>query len=46
MGDVRPPLTRFDQLGQDGVDRRDQLVKLMNEVDSLAEQMGPAAQTA
>lgn len=46
MGDVRLPLTRFDQLGQDGVARRDQLVMLMNEVDSLADQMEPTAKTA
>ena len=39
MGDVRPPLTRFDQLGQEGIDRRDKMVKLMQEVESLAESM-------
>ena len=46
MGDVRPPLTRFDQLGQEGVDRRDQLVLLMKEADSLAQKMGVTARTA
>ncbi len=46
MGDVRPPLTRFDQLGQDGVERRDQLVALMKEAEALAERMGTTARTA
>ena len=39
MGDVRQPLTRFNQLGQDGINRREKMVKLMNEVESLAENM-------
>lgn len=39
MGDVRPPLTRFDQLGQEGIERRDKMVKLMQEVESLAKSM-------
>lgn len=39
VGDVRPPLTRFDQLGQEGIERRDQMVPLMQKVDSLAEDM-------
>lgn len=39
MGDVRPPLTRFDQLGQEGVERCERMAKLMREVESLAEGM-------
>ena len=33
MGDVRPPLTTFDSLGEEGIDRRDQIVALMNRLD-------------
>ena len=39
MGDVRPPLTRFDQLGQEGIERCERMAKLMREVESLAEGM-------
>ena len=39
MGDVRPPLTRFDQLGREGTERRDQMLKLMRKVESLAQDM-------
>jgi 4-hydroxy-tetrahydrodipicolinate synthase len=46
MGDVRLPLTRFDQLGQEGADRRDQLVVMMKEVEALAQQMGVTARIA
>jgi 4-hydroxy-tetrahydrodipicolinate synthase len=46
VGDVRPPLTRFDQLGQEGIDRRDKLVSLMKEADSLADRIGVTARTA
>ena len=45
MGDVRPPLTRFDELGQEGIDRRDNMVKLMKEVESLAESMQTKVQS-
>lgn len=30
MGDVRPPLTTFDSLGREGIERRDRIVALMN----------------
>ena len=39
VGDVRPPLTRFDQLGQEGVDRLDKMIPLMHEVESYARHM-------
>lgn len=43
MGDVRQPLTRFDQLGREGVDRRDKMVPLMQEVESYAKSVGFAS---
>ena len=46
MGDVRLPLTRFNQLGKEGIDRREQLLSLMKEADSLANRMGVTARTA
>jgi len=33
MGDVRPPLTTFDSLGREGIERRDRIVTLMNRLD-------------
>lgn len=36
MGDVRPPLTQFTQLGDEGIARRDKIVPLMQEVESFA----------
>lgn len=45
MGDVRLPLTRFNQLGKEGIERRDQLLSLMKEADSLANRMGVTART-
>jgi len=33
MGDVRPPLTTFDSLGREGIQRRDRIVTLMNRLD-------------
>lgn len=33
VGDVRPPLTKFDALGEEGLRRRDAIVKLMNGLD-------------
>jgi 4-hydroxy-tetrahydrodipicolinate synthase len=35
VGDVRAPLTRFSELGQEGVERREKLVGLMQEMDEL-----------
>jgi len=46
MGDVRLPLTRFNQLGKEGIERREQLLSLMKEADSLANRMGVTARTA
>lgn len=36
VGDVRDPLTKFSDLGQEGIDRCEKMVKLMDEVDSFA----------
>ncbi len=36
MGDVRPPLTRFEQLGEEGRKRVAEIAKLMDEVDQFA----------
>lgn len=35
VGDVRPPLTRFEQLGAEGLERREQLVGMMKKMDAL-----------
>lgn len=35
VGDVRPPLTRFDQLGEEGRRRVDRIGALMDELDQL-----------
>jgi 4-hydroxy-tetrahydrodipicolinate synthase len=37
MGDVRAPLTKFASLGAEGVERKEKLVALMREMDSLME---------
>ena len=39
MGDVRLPLTTFEELGKEGTERRDRMVSLMNEVEMLAKNM-------
>jgi 4-hydroxy-tetrahydrodipicolinate synthase len=39
VGDVRPPLTRFEQLGDEGRDRLAKLVPLMKELDRLMERL-------
>lgn len=39
VGDVRPPLTRFDQLGEEGLRRRAKLLELMAELDRLMERL-------
>ena len=36
VGDVREPLTKFSELGQEGIDRCAKMVKLMDEVESFA----------
>ncbi|MEM9758976.1 MAG: dihydrodipicolinate synthase family protein [Pseudomonadota bacterium] len=45
-GDVRPPLTRFVDLGAEGIERRDKVVGLMQEMDQLMEQLDANAQNA
>jgi 4-hydroxy-tetrahydrodipicolinate synthase len=45
VGDVRAPLTTFSQLGQDGIDRRDKIEPLMNEIESLAAGMQAKSRT-
>lgn len=39
VGDVRPPLTRFDQLGGEGVERLNKILPLMQEVESYAQSL-------
>lgn len=36
MGDVRSPLTQFNELGDEGIARRDEIIPLMQEVESFA----------
>ncbi len=36
MGDVRPPLTQFNELGQEGIARRDQMLPMIKEAEDLA----------
>lgn len=40
VGTVRPPLTSFAQLGQEGEERVSRIVPLMNEVTELAHRLG------
>ncbi len=42
VGDVRPPLTTFDRLGDEGLERRVRLVKIMGELDALMEELDAA----
>lgn len=35
VGDVRPPLTRFEQLGAEGIERREKLTGYMKKLDAL-----------
>ena len=46
MGDVRPPLTRFDQLGAEGRKRLAAIEPLMEEVDRVAVDMMAASTAA
>ena len=39
VGDVRPPLTTFEQLGREGVERLEKMVPMMDEVESYARRM-------
>jgi len=43
VGDVRPPLTTFAQLGEEGLERREYLVKFMDELDALMEEFDAAS---
>jgi len=45
VGDVRPPLTTFAQLGEEGRDRRASIVPIMEQLDALIEQLDGAAVT-
>ncbi|MEL7043941.1 MAG: dihydrodipicolinate synthase family protein [Pseudomonadota bacterium] len=45
-GDVRPPLTRFTDLGDEGIERRNKVVALMQEMDQLMERLDANAQNA
>jgi len=40
VGDVRNPLTTFEDLGQEGVERVEKIEKLINELNSALAQMG------
>jgi 4-hydroxy-tetrahydrodipicolinate synthase len=46
VGDVREPLTTFAQLGEEGIERRDQMVKLIGEFDDRLAEIEQAAATA
>jgi 4-hydroxy-tetrahydrodipicolinate synthase len=46
VGDVRPPLTTFAQLGDEGCERREKLVKIMDQLDALMEQLDSASDLA
>ncbi|MCP4319464.1 MAG: dihydrodipicolinate synthase family protein [Hyphomicrobiales bacterium] len=37
VGDVRPPLTRFSELGDEGLERLDRLVPIMEELDRFVD---------
>lgn len=39
VGDVRPPLTRFSQLGAEGVERREKMLVLMKNLDADVRRM-------
>jgi 4-hydroxy-tetrahydrodipicolinate synthase len=42
VGDVRPPLTTFAQLGEEGRERRARIVPIMEQLDALIEQLDGA----
>lgn len=46
VGDVRPPLTTFAQLGEEGIERREELVKIMDQLDALMEELDSASDLA
>jgi len=45
VGDVRPPLTTFAQLGDEGRERRARIVPIMEQLDALIEQLDGAGVT-
>lgn len=46
VGDVRPPLTRFTELGAEGVERVTKITGLMRDLDDLLDAIEPAALSA
>ena len=46
VGDVRPPLTTFAQLGEEGLERRAKLVPLMQQLDELVAELDAAGAVA
>jgi 4-hydroxy-tetrahydrodipicolinate synthase len=46
VGDVRPPLTTFAQLGDEGLERRAKLVPLMQQLDELVAELDAARAVA
>ena len=46
VGDVRPPLTTFVQLGEEGLERRAKLVPLMQQLDELVAELDAAGAVA
>jgi 4-hydroxy-tetrahydrodipicolinate synthase len=46
VGDVRPPLTTFAQLGEEGRERRAKLVSFMEQLEALIEQLDGAGAVA
>jgi 4-hydroxy-tetrahydrodipicolinate synthase len=45
VGDVRPPLTTYAQLGEEGRERRARIVPIMEQLDALIEQLDGAGVT-
>jgi 4-hydroxy-tetrahydrodipicolinate synthase len=46
VGDVRPPLTRFDELGEEELSRMNRLTAILGELDALVESLDGAALVA
>lgn len=40
MGDVRPPLTSFTELRQEGIERRDRILEIMRDLDNFMDSIG------
>lgn len=45
MGDVRPPLTRFAQLGKEGVARRNEILELIGKLDDFMDTLDVKAES-